>query len=229
MFRGLAPRLQYAIPILTMQRPLPNFLACRAFLLLEESHHVAHTDGSTDTALHALRCLAPGGSGGNNTTGGANGNNRNNTGGGGQYRGKGKFPASNSAGGGSSYGGDSSSSSPSTRPPASPTPSSAPWTGMVHAWAMPCRPHAPGTGILGARPGAPPPFAGAAFHYQGVPPYGATAAYGAPAAPTPAPAWDQTALINALNNMSVQQPAYPPPAGGEWYLDTGATAHMASS
>uniref|UniRef100_A0ACD5V1F3 Uncharacterized protein n=1 Tax=Avena sativa TaxID=4498 RepID=A0ACD5V1F3_AVESA len=244
MFRGLAPRLQYAIPILTMQRPLPSFLSCRAFLLLEESRHTAHNDGF-ETALHAARHNAPPGFGGANSSGGGSGGqpsgggHSQNSGGGNGYRngrgggskGKGKAPTSGSYGGANHTSGSSSAPRP-------PTPSSAPWTGMVHAWAMPWRPHAPGSGILGPRPGAPP-FAGAATHhgapsappYYGAPyNYGTTVPYGAPATPAQqpnGPAWDQSALIQALNAMA--PPSSAPQAGGGWYLDTGATSHMTSS
>ncbi|XP_073366517.1 uncharacterized protein [Aegilops tauschii subsp. strangulata] len=238
MFRGLAPRLHYAIPILTMQRPLPTFLACRAFLLLEESRHAAQGAGSTDMALHAARSPASGGLGGSSSGGGGRSNNNNS--GGGRYKGKGKAPANYGGGSGGNSGGGSYHNTSSSRPP---TPSSAPWTGMVHAWAMPWRPHAPGSGILGARPDAPPPFVGTAADYPTAPPYGSPAPYAsappygspAPYASAPpynapaAPSWDQKALIHALNSMSMQEPAPPTSAGSEWYLDTGATSHMASS
>uniref|UniRef100_A0ACD5W3B3 Uncharacterized protein n=1 Tax=Avena sativa TaxID=4498 RepID=A0ACD5W3B3_AVESA len=237
MFRGLAPRLQYAIPILTMQRPLPSFLACRSFLLLEESRQSTHSDTFPDAALHAARAPStynPGsassggggsGSGGGGSGSGSSSGNRNNSGGNRNYgyKGKGKAPAYQSGGGGAS-----SSTAAPVRPPAAPA--GAPWTGLVHAWAMPWRPHAPGSGILGSRPGAPAPFAGSASHYPAAP-GGASASYGvaAPHAPSNGgPAWDQTALIHALNTLS-GHPQQPPPAGAEWYFDTGATSHMASS
>ncbi|KAM3296705.1 hypothetical protein ACQJBY_038852 [Aegilops geniculata] len=93
---------------------------------------------------------------------------------------------------------------------------------MVHAWPMPWRAHAPGAGVLGPRPGAPSPFAGHAAHYAPSPP--------PPAAPTyQGAAWDQSALVQALNNLSLQQQQVPPPPSSEWYLDTGATSHMSSS
>uniref|UniRef100_A0ACD6AT67 Uncharacterized protein n=1 Tax=Avena sativa TaxID=4498 RepID=A0ACD6AT67_AVESA len=212
MFRGLAPRLHYAIPILTMQKPLPSFLSCRAFLLLEESRQSPPVDGTgADTALHAARAPNSG-----NHSGGGGQNTHTNSGGGGRgYRGKGKAPATPSAG----------ASSTTARPPALPAPATAPWTGMVHAWPVPWRPHAPGSGILGPRPGSASPFAGTTAHYYGSPPV--PAAYGAALTPPqPAPAWDQTALIHALNNLSVQPQQQP---NGEWVLDTGATSHMASS
>lgn len=88
MFRGLAPRLQYAIPILTMQRPLPSFLSCRAFLLLEESRQASHSDNSVDTALHASRSTPTGGGGSSHSGGG--GGYKGNKGGG--FKGKGKAP-----------------------------------------------------------------------------------------------------------------------------------------
>nr|XP_040243495.1 uncharacterized protein LOC120963113 isoform X3 [Aegilops tauschii subsp. strangulata] len=205
------------------QRLLPNFLACRAFLLLEESYHAVHNDGPADMALHVARFPVPSGSGGSNS-GRGGGNNRqynNNNSGGGRYKGKGKVRAHSSGGGGHGSGRGHYNNTSSVAAPRAPTPSSAPWTGMVHAWAMPWRPHAPGTGILGARPGARSAFAGTVSHLPSGPPYGAPAPYDAPT-------WDQTALIHALNNMSLQQPVPPAPAG-EWYLDTWATAHMASS
>jgi hypothetical protein len=105
MFRGLAPRLHYALPVLTMQSPFPSFLRCRAFLLLEESRANSHQETAMNTALVATR--APqnngwgnsGGNGGGSNTGGGynNGGGRN----GGRRRGK--VPAtapSNSGGGG---------------------------------------------------------------------------------------------------------------------------------
>ena len=175
------------------------------------------TDGGTDTALHAAR--AP--TGGHHSGGGGPSNRPYNGGGGRGNRNKGKGPAAPPTG-------NAGGSNSSPRPPALPAPSTTPWTGMVHAWPVPWRPHAPGSGILGPRPGAPSPFAGTVSHYHGNG-SGAPGIYHNPAPPgPPAPAWDQTALIQALNAMSVQQ-QQAPPNGGEWYLDTGATAHMASS
>lgn len=103
--------------------------------------------------------------------------------------------------------------------------------------------------MLGPRP-LLPPFAGAALMYQPAPapappvPAPASAIVPAPmynySTPAPAynytapalvqpssgPAWDQSALINALQQMSMQQQHHTP---GDWYLDTGATSHLASS
>nr|XP_040244420.1 uncharacterized protein LOC120964033 [Aegilops tauschii subsp. strangulata] len=151
MFRGLHPRLRYAIPILTTQTPFPTFLRCRAFLLLEQSRLTP--DFTHETALHAARAPPPPSSNSGN-------NNRRNGSGGGGGRNRGKGKALDNSGG-SPHGGASS-----IRGPAPPAPvSTTPWTGMVHAWPMPWRPHAPGAGVLGPRPGGPAPFAGATTHY----------------------------------------------------------------
>nr|XP_040251903.1 uncharacterized protein LOC120968940 [Aegilops tauschii subsp. strangulata] len=130
-----------------------------------------------------------------------------------------------------------------------------PWTGVVHAYSMPV-PRAPAPGILGPRPAghqalfaapnaapyrsAPAPAYGSAPAYgtatapaYGIAPsYGAAAAPAFGAAPTPAyggfyppqapPPWDP-ALLAALHSA-------PSPSsyggGGDWYMDSGATAHM---
>lgn len=84
----------------------------------------------------------------------------------------------------------------------------------------------------GGAPWGPPPPLGSAppvvwhtSHAPAHPLYGA-AAGGTPNA-TP-PARDQTALIHALNNIRVQQGQASSPST-EWYLDTGASTHMAPS
>lgn len=41
---------------------------------------------------------------------------------------------------------------------------------------------------------------------------------GAPSTPT----WDANSIANSLNAMTLQQPS------DQWYMDTGATAHMSS-
>ncbi|XP_073362570.1 uncharacterized protein [Aegilops tauschii subsp. strangulata] len=106
-----------------------------------------------------------------------------------------------------------------------------PWTGVVHAYHMPV-PRAPAPGLLGPRPAGHQAFVGTTYQ-----PYGAPLAppplggYSAPAQappyggqlppPTPAP-WDP-ALLAALQSA-------PSPSnyggGGDWYMDSGATAHM---
>ncbi|KAM3206093.1 hypothetical protein ACQJBY_061648 [Aegilops geniculata] len=108
-----------------------------------------------------------------------------------------------------------------------------PWTGVVHAYSMPV-PRAPAPGILGTRPPSHQAF------YPAPQPYAApyAASYGqqpqpgglpllpltAPPQPLPAAPWDP-ALLAALRTA-------PSPSsytgGGDWYMDTGATAHMAA-
>ena len=136
MFRGLNPRYFYAIPILTMQLPFPSFLRCRAFLILEESRLNMAAAPPSDVALHAGR-VAPANV--NNNGGGGHNGNRN--------RGKGKGKAAQNAGdpGGSSSGTASTGGPTAGRVVQLPAPATNPWTGMVHAWPMPWRPHAPGT------------------------------------------------------------------------------------
>ncbi|KAM3276400.1 hypothetical protein ACQJBY_044659 [Aegilops geniculata] len=210
-----------------MQSHFPTFLRYRAFLLLKESRHAEETPH--DVALHAARAPVPPNSGGGN-------DNNNRPGGGGRGGGRGRGKGKASGGGGpSQYGG-------AAAPPRPAAP--APWTGMVHAWPT-WRPHAPGAGILGPRPGGPSPFAGVAaqygvppppastppahWHYDAVPPhpvYGLN--HDAPPA-APPQAWDQAALVQALNAKSVQQGQTSSSSGGDWILDSGATSHMASS
>ncbi|XP_037482005.1 uncharacterized protein LOC119360489 [Triticum dicoccoides] len=233
MLHGLHPRYRYAVPILTMQTPFPSFLRCRAFLLIEESRQ--SDERSTETALHVSRTPA------NSHNGGGDRNSR----GGGRNKGKGK---ASGGGGGQTWhnGGGSSSHTGGVAAPRPPAPAPAPWTGMVHAWPMPWRPHAPGAGILGPRPDAPSPFAGVATHHAGAPPpypYGPPTVwqpgvvpphplYEAPPVGGPSsntPAWDQSALVHALNAMTLQQQQQTTTPSSTWYLDSGATSHMASS
>lgn len=92
-----------------------------------------------------------------------------------------------------------------------------PWTGMVQAWQMPFG--VPSAGILGSRPGAPPHQA----YYTSTPSFPP-----APPAPiaTPTDVWNHQALLAALATANV-----PPsrPQTVEWYLDIGASSHMASN
>ncbi|KAM3313273.1 hypothetical protein ACQJBY_032725 [Aegilops geniculata] len=101
-----------------------------------------------------------------------------------------------------------------------------PLSGMFQAWPPNWR--APGAGLLGPRPGVSTPQAYAA--HIGQPGLGAQAVYNGHA-PAPqqhqAPAWDQTQLHAALNNLSLQQGGGGG-GGSNWFFDTGATAHMAS-
>ncbi|XP_044353040.1 uncharacterized protein [Triticum aestivum] len=108
-----------------------------------------------------------------------------------------------------------------------------PWTGVVHAYSMPV-PRPPAPGILGPRPASHQALLTTPAHgpaaYGGATPYGGSAAYGGPPAygaygGTHGGVWDP-ALLSALH-------VAPSPSnysgGGDWYMDTGTAAHMASN
>ncbi|XP_020175354.1 uncharacterized protein [Aegilops tauschii subsp. strangulata] len=111
-----------------------------------------------------------------------------------------------------------------------------PWTGVVHAYSMPV-PRAPAPGILGTRPpshqafyAVPQPYAApyGPLSYEQPPQLGGlpllplTKPPQQPALP-PAP-WDPTLLaaLHSAPSLSTYT------GGGDWYMDTGATAHMAA-
>jgi len=87
---------------------------------------------------------------------------------------------------------------------------------MVQAWQMPFRP--PGAGVLGPRPGTTPHQA--FFHGNDDP-----NTYPPPPAPTP-DAWNNQALLAALMTANVPSTG---PQTAEWYMDTGASSHLASN
>jgi hypothetical protein len=83
---------------------------------------------------------------------------------------------------------------------------------------MPFR--APGAGVLGPRPGTTPQqvyYAGAPQQYNVVVP--------SPSQP-PLDPWNHQALLAALNAANTSLSG---PQSTEWFLDTGATSHMASN
>lgn len=87
---------------------------------------------------------------------------------------------------------------------------------MVQAWQMPFRP--PGAGVLGPRPGTTPHQA--FFHGNGDP-----NTYPPPPTPTP-DVWNNQALLAALMTANVPSTG---PQTAEWYMDTGASSHLASN
>ncbi|XP_073357847.1 uncharacterized protein [Aegilops tauschii subsp. strangulata] len=114
-----------------------------------------------------------------------------------------------------------------------------PWTGVVHAYSMPI-PRAPVPGFFGARLASHQALYAAPQSYPLAPLYGPSAAYGLPsaggfAAPLPQPLpsapallpapWDP-ALLAALHTAPTPQQYT---GGGDWYMDIGATAHMAAN
>ena len=118
-----------------------------------------------------------------------------------------------------------------------PRPWSNPWSGSFQMWPM------PGQGILGAHPGAgsfqaprPPlsaaPLGAAQAHLAAPlgaaasPPsylYSAYPSYGLGSTLDPSASWNQAALANVFNTMTLQQP------DANWYMDSGASSHLSSS
>lgn len=228
MIRGLGCQYHGAIPHLTSRVPLPSFLQARSFLLLEE-HRAKQTTriqhAHAMVAGHITSSTPPSAPNAAPPADSSAGRGR----GRGKRRGRG------------SPGASSSTTPPPIRPPALPgqAPSANSWTGLVQAWPMPWR--MPGDGILGPRPGIPPQqafFAGPAVP-SNPPGYGAYGAppgygYGSPGASSstaPPPAqpqpWDMGPLHTALQAASTSAPS----AGStsDWYLDSGATAHMTAN
>ncbi|XP_073363174.1 uncharacterized protein [Aegilops tauschii subsp. strangulata] len=223
LLRGLNRQFHAAIPHITSQVPLPSFLQVRSFLLLEEHRAEQSARLQSSHALVAARGVAP------PSPAPSTDNNRGR--GRGRRRGRGNGAAVQAP----------PAPSPAPRPPSvlAPAPGANSWTGLVQAWPVAWR--APGSGVLGPRPGMPPQQAMfAAPHQPALPPYGYGAAgapgYGAPtgyghpgAGPSslPSPAWDMASLQAALHNAT----AGPSSSGTtpEWYLDSGAATHMSSS
>ncbi|XP_020167078.1 uncharacterized protein [Aegilops tauschii subsp. strangulata] len=233
LLRGLGRQYHGAIPHLTARTPLPSFLQARSFLLLEElrAEQSARQQGAhTLVAGHGVGVPplpptpTPTPSPPTSDTGASRGRGRQ------RRRGRG-------GGGG-----------PPSAPPGVPRPGSLPapapgsnsWTGLMQAWPMPWR--APGTGVLGPRPGTPhqqamfaaphDPAPGAynyGYGYAPPPPgYAAPPPYGAPGAPVaPYQPLDMASLQAALHSAT----AGPSSSGGssDWYMDSGAASHMTNS
>nr|XP_051229940.1 uncharacterized protein LOC127347833 [Lolium perenne] len=97
-----------------------------------------------------------------------------------------------------------------------------PWTGVLHAYTMSVS-HPPAPGIIGPCPPTHRAFFTTPQQATGALPYRDFTPYAAPPPAAPAP-WDP-ALYTALE--------YAPPLGsytgsGDWFVDTGASAHMAA-
>ncbi|WVZ77785.1 hypothetical protein U9M48_025609 [Paspalum notatum var. saurae] len=212
---GLNPRLHHVIPSLTVHKR-PSFLKVRSHLLLEEHRAEKAAQLAQRAALFAQQqatgasppvAAAPAPTGfvaQSAPTNGAGPSSPAST------SGKKSKNKKKGSGNGSSNAGNSG-------PPAW-SPAFNPWTGMFQAWPVSARPPPPppGTGILGPRPSVPQAKA-----YLG-------AASGAQANMAPmaaSPSWDQAALINALNAMTLQSPAAGP---SNWIMDTGASSHMSN-
>ncbi|XP_044950642.1 uncharacterized protein LOC123400991 [Hordeum vulgare subsp. vulgare] len=230
LLRGLNRQFHSVVPHITCQDPLPSFLQVRSFLLLEEHRAAQATRQQSTLALFAGR-------GSSSTTAppsppSAADNPR------GRGRGRGQRRRG--------QGNGSPSAPPAPLAPCpfgypAPAPGANSWTGLVQAWPMPWR--APGTGVLGPRPGTPHQqamFAAPAPYGYGAPgappasygaPGGLPPTYGSPGAssstaPPPQP-WDMHSLQAALHSATFGPSSCGAPA--DWYLDSGASSHMSNS
>lgn len=236
VLRGLNEKFAYMSALLKRQRPFPTFLEVRSDLLLEELEMASRPSQQTTTVLLAT---APSGAkggaqpasgqatalGGRSTappvvTHGATSSScrsssanrrrrRNNRDG-------------NNNGGGKSGTTGAPSGWPSFYNP---------WTGTIQMWPGPqqsagARP--PGASMPQSRGGVPMPHAMVAMTapaYYSLPPQ---VPLSAPAPPASTPmsgpgTWDQMSLANAFNTMTLT-----PPPNTDWYMDSGASAHMTS-
>ncbi|KAM0880439.1 hypothetical protein ACQ4PT_033579 [Festuca glaucescens] len=224
--RGLNPRFADITTIVTMQNPLPTFAQTRSLLTLRETQLANSSQVATQTALYGASSNGAGGysgSGGDgNRTGGGNtgggnfgGGNRN---GGGNYRKK-----KNDGNSGGTSGGNSGGNRNGGQASLGPWVCFNPYTGQAQQMQGPPMMRPTGAGLLGPRPMPPAsaftslaPLHGQAFGTHTPPvPYSALGS-------TTTPAWDTSALMAALNNAAT------PSTVGEWVMDSGATAHMAS-
>jgi uncharacterized membrane protein YgcG len=219
MLRGLNPKYHHAISAITSRQPPHTFLSARSHLLMEE---LFDTQRAATIANHALfagqKNTTPPSStnSGSNSGGprniGVNGGPATNAGKGGKNSKKtgGKGGDQSQSGGSSGSGGGSQGGLPAMgwRPAFNP------WTGMVQAWPMPFR--APGSGVLGPRPGFQPQQA----MYTTA---GPNEFYNS-SVPTPASStstFDTQVLMASLNSAAV-----PPQSTSDWFVDSGASSHM---
>nr|XP_051211709.1 uncharacterized protein LOC127329213 [Lolium perenne] len=227
VLRGLNESYAHLRSFLPFQAPFPSFLQTRSALLLEESQKKLDTKNAAGMALWASGQSvqpnpggprppppppsSPGGaSSGGATYGGAGRGSGQSTlfapyrgsrgrGRGGRGRGRDSPWQFNPWTGALTRANLQQQQAPWQSAPWSPRP----WTPPTH-------------GLLGPRPGIAPPQAYTAY---GQP----STSYG-PQPPPPPPGHHQPplypALVNGLNNMQL--------SGSEWYMDSGASSHMAS-
>jgi hypothetical protein len=238
--RGLNPRFADITTIVTMQNPLPSFAQTRSLLTLRETQ-LAHANlPSNQTAMYGAHFSTNAGPSFNNDNrggdrgdgsrngGGGNRDGNGNRNGGGYYRKK-----KNGGGNGGNYNTNSSGaprpsnyergeSSRGNAPSVGPWVCFNPYTGQAQQLQAPPAVRPSGAGLLGPRPGMYPPAQAftslAPAHGQAfgtnpppIPGYGGTS-----------PSCDCSALMAALNNAASASTV------GEWVMDSGATAHMAS-
>ncbi|CAN6229284.1 unnamed protein product [Urochloa humidicola] len=200
IIRGLNPRLHHYVPHLTSRKRLPAFHKARSMLQTEELRLAESAKLQAASALIMQAHQRHSHTSGD--TGGLPSTNTRSTSS--PPPAKKKKKKTNTS---------STSSSSTPRPPASSSashgfsPNVNPWTGVVQAWPFPPAPR-PGTGILGSKPASSTPQA-----------HVANSSSSAATTTTMDPQ-----LLAALTNLSLQQSS----SGGDWFLDTGASSHMAS-
>ncbi|XP_062230003.1 uncharacterized protein LOC133927553 [Phragmites australis] len=244
---GLSDRFDNLRSLLPMRSPFPTFTEARSLLLLDELTRGGTTQGMPATAFVATSAgpARPQATTASNATGSTNSSNNSRN----CRRGRGGSGGSSSST--PAHGGGQGNSAQKT---VWPTPYN-PWTGSIQMWPGPMG-HGPG--LLGARPNyagftalSHAPFAGAAgAHFAGPSGFQAAAQpafasqagpaqYAAPpsmtpptphSVPTPAqylwsgPShWDPQVLASAYNTAVLT-----PLPSTEWYMDSGASAHMTS-
>ncbi|XP_044436664.1 uncharacterized protein [Triticum aestivum] len=218
VLRGLNEQFSHLRSFLPFQVPFPSFLQTRSALVLDETQKKTDAENAAATALWAS---------GNSILPSAGGERALPSGGGRGSSDQRSFSSSNTSGGrgnftntrGRGRGGRGRGRTEPwmfnpwtglpTRVQLQQQPPPAPW--QPRPWRAP--------GILGPRPGAALPQAYAAYG-PGAQPHGIL-----PPPSTPVYNGHQqhidTALLNALNNMHL-------PRNQEWFMDTGASSHMAS-
>nr|BAK00361.1 predicted protein [Hordeum vulgare subsp. vulgare] len=229
--RGLNARFSDITTIVTMQSPLPSFAQTRSLLTLRETQLANSTVVGHQTALYSGSSShgaggyhgagASYGAGGSNTSGQNRGDgNRSGVNFGGNRNGGGNWRKKKNSGGSNTSSNSGNQRSNQASSPVGPWVCFNPYTGQQLQASPTARQNA-GAGLLGSRPPALPPAQAftslAPLHGQAfgtnpppIPGYGGT------------PSWDCTALMAALNNAAT------PSTVGEWVMDSGATAHMAS-
>ena len=251
LIRGLHARHKMTAKIIQREAATISFAEAQNMLVQDETMEKSADRLTSNTALLSVNRSAPsGGHGGQGSYGVSGGQGSSGVSGGssngapnpGSYGGSGLPPGTPSPNQGkpkrkrfSNHGGYGWSPPTGVRP----------WTGVVQAWPQqlvpPPRPGSGGApGLLGPRPmppqaytmyaplHPPAPYGGPAgfapFQY-GQPPPPPTFQHGLPQpafAPPTAPSFEQSALIGALQDMSLAQ-------SGGWYADSGASAHLSAT
>ncbi|XP_066372714.1 uncharacterized protein [Miscanthus floridulus] len=209
--RGLNNKFSQAIAVLSTMKPPPTFLYTKSYLLQEE-HRIKHShqmEAQTALLAAAPTNQAPRPVASPPRTSPAFTNNTNDR--------RKKRKATDGRNRQNNTGAHGAPTAGSSVPPGGPLPPWAlaqnPWHGVVQAWPMATwRPS-----VLGSRPGVHP--------VSSAPPLPAPSStpdaslYAGASGSLPA------GLYTALNNMNINNTT----GGGDWFLDTGATSHMASS